>query len=432
MDPQEESIEVGGVSTTHERRRDLDLMRMFVVVGLVFFHSARIFDGSFGWYVKNDATSDLVTAALAFASTWGMPLLFVISGMGIWYSLRSRTTKAFAWERVRRLFVPLVFGVAVIVPPQVWTRLRGDPAYDESYWQFLRRFFDVGFEPADFPFVVAADPATGLFETGHLWFVVLLFAFSLLLLPVIWYLRRTGGLRVVDRFAGRADHLWVIVAAGLPFGVLDGALGSEEGLAGWNRYSYALFILCGFLLASDRRFGRALRRHRKSALILGMLTFMVVGTLFALGSEREGADMMVDYDASSLVMRATRGVSGWLWVVAIMGFAGGTGKPRQATQRSKTRSAVLDRVGAYTSEAVLPIYVLHQTVIVLLGFYVVEWPISATLKYLVICVISLVVILSVYDVAVRRTRPTRFLFGMKPPPRGSPDSVAVETPGSPA
>ena len=121
--PQEDSVDVTPTVNRPERRRDLDLMRMFVVVGLVFFHTARIFDtGDF--YVKNDPTSELVSIAMAFAAMWGMPLLFVISGMGIWYSLRSRTMKAFSWERVRRLLVPLVFGVLVIVPPQIWTRLR--------------------------------------------------------------------------------------------------------------------------------------------------------------------------------------------------------------------------------------------------------------------------------------------------------------------
>lgn len=65
----------------------------------------------------------------------------------------------------------------------------------------------------------------------------------------------------------------------------------------------------------------------------------------------------------------------------------------------------------------MPIYVLHQTVIVLLGFYVVEWPISATVKYLTISLISLAIIFGVYDLAVRRTTPTRFLFGMKQPER---------------
>ena len=421
MDPQEDSIEVGGVSATHERRRDLDLMRVFVVVGLVFFHSARIFDTG-GFYVKNDPTSDLVTAALAFAALWGMPLLYVIAGMGIWYSLRSRSTTAFAWERVRRLLVPLVFGVLVIVPPQVWTRLRGDPAYDESYRQLLSRFFDVEFNLAEFPFVIGDDPATGLFEVGHLWFVVLLFAFSLLLLPVIWYLRRPTGLRLIDRLAGKADHLWVIAAAGLPFAALDAALGSEEGLAGWNRYSYAVFILYGYLLATDRRFGRALGRHRKGALILGVVTFIAGMTLYVI-QDTEGGAPLGDYDLFSIGFRALKGVSGWLWVVAIMGLAAGTGKQGRATQGSGRGSAVLDRVGAYTSEAVLPIYVLHQTVIVLLGFYVVEWSISATVKYLTISLISLAIILGIYDLAVRRTKPTRFLFGMKQPVRELPGSA---------
>jgi hypothetical protein len=391
-------------------------MRMFVVVGLVFFHSARIFDTSFEWYVKNDPTSELVTIALAFAGMWGMPLLFVISGMGIWYSLRSRTIRAFASERVRRLLIPLVFGVLVIVPPQIWTRLRTDPAYDESYWQFLPRFFDVRFDLASFPFVIR-DDATGLFEPGHLWFVVVLFVFSLLLLPVIWWLRTPAGLRLIDRLADRADHFWLIAAGGIPFGVLDAAFGSDVELAGWSRYSYAVFILYGYLLATDRRLGRALRRHRKSALVLGIVTFVVVGILFAIGSEREGVDPALDLDAASLAMRMVRGVSGWLWVVTIMGFAQGSGKRVRATKESKREPTVAHRVSAYTSEAVLPVYVLHQTVIVLLGFYVVKWSISATFKYLIICSVSLAVILAIYDIAIRRTRPTRFLFGMKPPRR---------------
>ena len=414
--PREHSVDVTPTVNRPERRRDLDLMRMFVVVGLVFFHTARIFDtGDF--YVKNDPTSELVSIAIAFAAMWGMPLLFVISGMGIWYSLRSRTMKAFSWERVRRLLVPLVFGVLVIVPPQIWTRLRADPGYDESYWQFLPRFFDVQFTPGGFPFLVGSDPATALFEWAHLWFVVSLFAFSLLLLPVIWYLRKPAGLQAIQRIAAGTDRLWVVVAVGLPFAVLDATFGGEEGLAGWSRYSYAVFILYGYLLATDRRFGQALRRHRKSALILGIATFAVVGFLFMLGSESEGVDVLADYDAVSLGVRAVRGLSGWLWIITILGFASGSGKTIRASPDAERAPSVLNRVSSYTSEAVLPFYVLHQTVIVLLAFYVVDWPISATLKYLTICLISLVVILAIYDVAVRRTRPTRFLFGMKPPRR---------------
>ena len=414
MTSQEGAVEAEPASTRPGRRRDLDLMRMFVVVGLVFFHSARVFDtGDF--YVKNEPTSEIVSICISFAALWGMPLLFVIAGMGIWFSLRSRTAKEFAQERIRRLLVPLVFGVLVIVPPQVWSELRGDPAYQESYWRFLTRFFDVEFRPSGFPFLMGDDRSTGLFEWGHLWFLVLLFVFSLALLPLIWYLRRPSGLRILDRLAEKVDRFWVVLAGGIPLAFFDAVRGSEEAWAGWNRYSYAVFILYGYTIASDRRFGSSLRQHRKKALTLGVATFVVVGTLFALGSESEGADLLVDYDVISVAMRAFKGLSGWLWVVAIMGLATGSAKEPQVADKVNQGPTPLDRIGAYTSEAVLPIYVLHQTVIVLLAFHIVAWPIHGILKYIALCLISLVIIVAIYDVAVRRTRPTRFLFGMKPP-----------------
>lgn len=398
------------------RRRDLDSMRIFVVAGLLLFHSARIFDtGDF--YVKHEPTSELVDVVISFAALWGMPLLFVVSGMGMAYSLRSRTTKEFGVERLRRLLVPLIFGVVIIVPPQIWTRLRSDPTYDESYLDFLPRFLDVRLEPSNFPFVVGDDPTTGLFEWGHLWFLLLLFSWSLLLLPVIRYLQSPGGQRLADRLAGRADRFRVVIAASLPLALLEGAFGSEEEWAGWNRFSYAVFLLYGYVLAADPRFGRAVARHRRSALTLGIVTFVAVGALFALADSAEGVDPLLDLDVASVSMRVAKGVSGFAWVVAIMGFARGKGG---GANKGSREPRFIDRAGAYASEAVLPFYVLHQTVIVLLGFYVVEWPIHAVFQYLIICTASLAVILTTYDLAVRRTPLTRFLFGMKTRNAGPP------------
>jgi hypothetical protein len=143
-------------------------------VGLVFFHSAVIF-GPGEFPVKADTEHLSATVFLAFGATWGMPLLFVISGMGVWYSLRSRTATAFVGERLRRLGVPLLVGLLTLVPLQVWLGLRraGDPG---AAGGFYARFWDV--RPAlDFPFVLKPAP-DGLFETGHLWFLVCLLGFS--------------------------------------------------------------------------------------------------------------------------------------------------------------------------------------------------------------------------------------------------------------
>ena len=60
-------------------------------------------------------------------------------------------------------------------------------------------------------------------------------------------------------------------------------------------------------------------------------------------------------------MRTLNGASGWLWVVAIIGFVGGSGNQRAAAREPSREPTVLDRISGYTSEAVLPIYVLHRT-----------------------------------------------------------------------
>ncbi|HEV3498447.1 MAG TPA: acyltransferase family protein, partial [Actinomycetes bacterium] len=217
------------------RRGELDLLRALVVVGLVCFHSAVIF-GAGEFPVKAAAEYRVATVLLAFGATWGMPLLFTISGMGVWYSLRSRSAGAFARERLRRLGVPLLVGLLTVIPLQVWLGLRrgGDPGAGAG---FYGRFWEV--RPSlDFPFLLEAVPG-GLFETGHLWFLVCLLGFSLVLLPVLRLLDPPRG--------GRLAGLLLLLAA------VEVLLGSEVGHGGWHHLSYAVFLVLGFLAAADQR-----------------------------------------------------------------------------------------------------------------------------------------------------------------------------------
>jgi hypothetical protein len=75
----------------------------------------------------------------------------------------------------------------------------------------------------------------------------------------------------------------------------------------------------------------------------------------------------------------------------------------------------MDRVGQYAREAQLPFYVLHYTPLIIIGFFVLQWQVSTTVQYFVIVISTLVVTLLIYDLIVRRTKLTRFLFGMRPP-----------------
>ncbi|MGW3730708.1 acyltransferase family protein, partial [Streptomyces sp. NPDC000851] len=99
-----------------ERRAELDAVRMLVVIGLVFFHSALVFATDDDYYVKNAETTEAIVIIAGFGVVWAMPLLFLISGLGAWHSLRRRGAGGFAKERVLRLGVPLVFATLALNP----------------------------------------------------------------------------------------------------------------------------------------------------------------------------------------------------------------------------------------------------------------------------------------------------------------------------
>ena len=98
---------------TPDRRPEFDVMRALVVAGLVIFHSAMVFASGVSWFVKTPHPSLGFTVFLVWGSLWGMPLLFVVSGMAARYAMRTRSVAAFARERLARLLVPFVVGLLV-------------------------------------------------------------------------------------------------------------------------------------------------------------------------------------------------------------------------------------------------------------------------------------------------------------------------------
>ena len=111
------------VDARPRRRPELDAIRTFVVVGLVFFHSALVFDASDDFYVENPETTSVTTVLAGFGVLWAMPMLFLIAGLGSWHSLRRRGPGGFTVERLLRLGVPLVVATVTIVPVPQWLRL---------------------------------------------------------------------------------------------------------------------------------------------------------------------------------------------------------------------------------------------------------------------------------------------------------------------
>ena len=406
--------------TTYSRRRDIDVTRELIVGSLFFFHTASIF-GELDFYVKNEPPEPAATFVIIFTSLWGMPLLFTIAGFAIWHSLQKRTVAAFVRERLHRLFIPFIVGLLVIVPPQIYFHLRGDPAYQDSYAQFYPRFFDVAFA-IDFPSLIQADPTTNLFQAAHLWFLYILFVFTLLLLPVFLFLGRTAGRQLVGHVAGFLARPWAIFLLALPIAVIEAALGTDlQG--GWNQSAYLVFLIYGYLLAADARFGQILSASRIRSLVLAVLGTAAGMVGLAMVAKSTDSDPLQSYDLASVMLRFFKGVVGWCWLAAILGFledarnkwqrARDARHSRDGSLMSPRSRTFLVSVERYANEAVLPFYLLHQTIIVAIGFYVVPWRISALLKFLIISSTAFVITLLLYEAVIRRTRLTQFLFGMK-------------------
>jgi peptidoglycan/LPS O-acetylase OafA/YrhL len=393
-------------SASATRRGELDAIRLFVVLGLVFFHSALVFDTRDDYYVKNSETTEVTTWLAGLGVVWAMPALFLIAGLGSWHSLRRRGARGFAGERLLRLGVPLVFATLTIIPVPQWLRLKAaDPGYDEPYLTFLRQFFDVHIELSNFPFVVQGK----YFETGHLWFVVLLLTFSLMLALLAGWLPGGPVTRVRDLLASAVGRRGVVFAAALPLVLVTALLGMEEPYAGWSRWAYLLYFAYGFVLAADDRFRTAMRRDAVPAAVIGVVLFCAAGVALATA----GGDPFTDMTGHAILARVLFGACGWFWLIAILGLLDRPTREPSRPEPAPDERSRRRRVYAYLATAALPFYILHQPIVVVIAYFVVRWHAPIPAKYAAIVAMSFVVIFVVYDLGVRRTRVTRMLFGIR-------------------
>ncbi len=345
-----------------ERRYDVDWLRVIAVFAVIALHSAVIF--SWGQvnvkHVQHTLTVDAIVIVL---SLWIIPLLFVLAGASTRFGLARRTPKEYAAERARRLLVPLL---AFLAFPAIVANALG--------WDFLLHL------PGN-PHL--AFTAIG---TGHLWFILYLYVFSMIALPLFVYLRTPSGARVISRLAQICETPGVIFLLALPVLGID----SGDNDSAILRLFYLIYFVYGFVIFSDTRFGRAIEKQTWYALITAVgLTVVLVFT----------AESNVQFDGT--LGRFVDVAARWCWVLAFLGLG------RRFLNRT---NGVLQ----YLAEASYPIYILHFLILSLIGYAIagLSWPVE--LKYLTILVLTVAATVLAYDLAVKRTRVTRFLFGMKP------------------
>lgn len=379
------------------RRFDLDWLRVLVILMLVPYHTARIFDIWDPFYVKSAQTSALLSWALiAPFGEWAMQLLFLLCGAAAWFALGRRTPGAFLRERSLRLLIPFAFGILVLAPPLAWfARLQqtGLPQplvpFLASYWTTVTDF--TGYD--------------GNWTFGHFWFLLFLFVYAAAALPLFVWLRRPAG----GRLLARTERLARI--PGAPLLLLVPLALSEllPGAGDMNPWEFLLYYVAGYALMAAPAWQAALDRQWRALLAAG-----VAATAIFLPWAAAGAP-----PARTLPWFAYWWLGYAMTLLMVLGVLG------LGRRTLGFGNAFL----AYAGEASFPFYILHQTVLVALGYWVLAWELGPLPAWAIIVALTCAATFALYEFLVRRFSVTRLLFGLRArtvrPPLGNPRAGAA-------
>ncbi len=372
-----------------QRRHDLDWLRLIAIAILLFFHTGMWFN-EWGWHVKNNETSTTFQYWMIWSHYFRMPLLLFISGAGTYMALGKRTPKQFAGERFRRLFIPLVFGIFVVVPPQIYYEHIKEYA---SYGEFYKTVFN--FIP--YP--------KGSFSWHHLWFILYLLLYSLLLIPFLSYIRSAKSLafreKITRWFSSPAGIL--LIPALLIFAtqlLLRPYFPEEEhDLTDWAYFVfYMSFFFFGMLCYSEQKLWLSIGANRRHLLVV--MLFTLIPFYIGYFHFRDVITLPWTDDTVELMFDIIAIFLSWFTVITIIAYGQHyLNKPHPWLTK--------------ISEGLYPFYILHQTVIIAIGYYIcqLDWSIAA--KYWTIAMLTLISCTGFYLLLIRPFNVMRFLFGMK-------------------
>ncbi len=365
-----------------ERQYYIDWLRILLIISVFLFHIGMIFN-DWPWHIKNaQQYGGWLKQIMIFLHSWRMPLLFMISGAGTYFALGNRTSGQYLSERFKRLVIPLMAGIFILVPVQVY--IEKASGYDSLL--------------AYYPHMFEGIYPVGNFSWHHLWFIAYLFFISLMIAPFLSFFRDNRFKRFthwIENIATKPLALNVFVIPLLLSQILLRPyfkVETHDLLNDWASMTYfILFFMAGFILLPARKITEAMVKYRfwYLAEVLAIVIVMFKVTCLA-GSERIGNFI---WEGSSIFLA-------WICGITAIGFA----------KKYLNRNSAFRQLA---NEAIYPFYLLHQPVIVVIGYCIIQWDIAVLWKVVIILVSSFAVTVACYWFLIRPYNFFRVIFGMK-------------------
>ena len=375
----------------------LDNLRISAIFLLIFLHSAIIFTG-WNWHLSSKKDSEIFRIFCLFVHEWRMPLLFFIAGSSSFLSLKNKSEIEFLKDRAKRLLIPLFSGIFILVPPQIYIE-RLDKYND--YISFYPNFF-VGIYPE------------GNFFWHHLWFLGYLFLYSCILYFFLKYeilsfdFLKKNILNKTIRFDNKKALeissytqisfliIFILFISQLilrPFYYND----THALFNDWANFSYyLLFFIFGYIYSNFNLYDY-FDLSTIYNFIFGTISFLL---LFLYYYYKIEYIYNLNIYENILIRFLLKAMMGWFWISFFIGLF---------MKFFDFSNSTLKEL----SIAVYPIYLVHQTIIVVFGYYIIKLDINIFLQYITICLVTIVLSLVFYYYILKKIPFLRIFFGVK-------------------
>ena len=377
------------------RRHDIDALRVFLFGSLILYHVGMLYVADWPFHLKSSYSSEALQVPMLLVNRWRMPLLFVVSGIALAFLHRKLRARALVANRTRRILVPLLFGTIVIVPIQPYCEGVSRHLVEPGFGRFLIHYFT--FRPWPEGAFVGSD--VGI-TWNHLWFLAYVWVYSVVVVAAMPLLESRAG-RAIRSWARGLRGGWLLLVPAVPKTIALATLGAAFPPTGdlvrdWYQHAvFFPFFLLGFWIAVDDGIWQEIRSSRKRVLALACIN----GAAYLLVLQ-----VLLPEDAGPWLVNGARVLSGlntWLWMLAVLGWS----------------AHWLDRPFRwlpYATEAVLPWYLLHQSLMIAIAYWLIPLRIGGLLEASAVIAFTTAGCLLLHETLIRRVDALRFLFGLKP------------------
>lgn len=372
------------------RRYSLDWLRVLAFALLIAFHVGMLYV-TWRYNLKSPRLVPELEWAMLALSPWRLPLLFIISGVACRFLVEKLGAGRFALNRLRRLLPPILVGMFVIIPPQTWIELVSKGVTHAGYLHFWL----FSYLRADQTLVRPLHKTMPTWD--HLWFLVYLFIYALVF-ALLWVLSPRRKAEAKQTFSPAA--LLIIPAAFLCAAnvlVEHWTPRTDAFVNDWGEHlKWVALFATGIVIARREGVWQWLSEQR-AKLFCGALLFLGL----MLGNHGLWMMGMLDHPWDWISWGMLSGAYGWTMVLAVIGYG--------VRYLNRPSSAL-----SYLNEAILPVYVLHQPILLLAAFVVFQWRLPLPAEAATLVGITGLGSLAIYHTLIRPFSIMRFLFGVKP------------------